>query len=86
MQCPVCYQQAENLTPNTLDGVVVGCSNCGDYRISGAAYLDLSRLDRGQRHAALKVAKAGNRAGWPIISPSCIAGTVELNGPQTVLS
>ena len=39
MQCPICSKEARNLTPNTLDGVVVGCDDCGDYRIAGADHI-----------------------------------------------
>ena len=52
MQCPICTRPAENLTPNTLDGVVVGCDHCGDYRVSGTAFYGLTRLAAHQRAAA----------------------------------
>src|SRR6476659_9908434 len=68
MQCPICTRPAENLTPNTLDGVVVGCDHCGDYRVSDTAFYGLTRLAAHQRAAALEVAKLGSRAGWPMIS------------------
>jgi len=73
MQCPICTRPAENLTPNTLDGVVVGCDHCGDYRVSGTAFYGLTRLAAHQRAAALEVAKLGSRAGWPMISEGCVA-------------
>jgi hypothetical protein len=72
MQCPVCSRPAENLTPNTLDGVVVGCDHCGDYRVSGTAFYDLTRLGADQRATALQVAKSGSRAGWPTINDRCV--------------
>ncbi len=72
MQCPVCGSQAENLTPNTLDGVVVGCQRCGHYRISGSAFHDFARLQSDKRVAALEAAKLTSRGGWPMISASCI--------------
>lgn len=73
MKCPVCFRPAENLTPNTLDGVVVGCSHCGDYRISGNAYYRLMQLESEERAAVLQIAKVASRAGWPTISNRCIA-------------
>jgi hypothetical protein len=67
MQCPVCRGQAENLTPNTLDGVVVSCGTCGDYRISGVAFYAFTRLQDEKRAAALAAAKTSTRSGWPTI-------------------
>ena len=67
MLCPVCSSKAQNLTPNTLDGVVVGCTQCGDYRISGGAFHDLMRLEQGKRAALLDAAKRASRHGWPLI-------------------
>jgi hypothetical protein len=72
MQCPVCCGQAQNLTPNTLDGVVVGCDHCGAYRISGSALHGLLNLKLDRRAAALEAAKLQSRSGWPMISVSCI--------------
>ena len=67
MQCPVCRGQAENLTPNTLDCVVVGCQRCGDYRVAGDALHPLMGLTPEKRAAVLKAAKAATRAGWPFV-------------------
>ena len=72
MQCPVCRGQAENLTPNTLEGVVVGCAQCGDYRIDGVAFHDFMRLHTDRRAAALQAAKLSTRGGWPMIGTSAI--------------
>jgi hypothetical protein len=72
MQCPVCRGRAENLTPNTLDGVVVGCTACGDYRIAGGAFYDFMRLQTEKRAAALEAAKLASRSGWPIIGASAM--------------
>jgi hypothetical protein len=72
MQCPVCYGQAENLTPNTMDGVVVGCHQCGDYRIAGVAFHDFMRLQSENRVAVLQAAKSASRSGWPMIAASTI--------------
>jgi hypothetical protein len=72
MQCPVCHGQAENLTPNTLDGVVVGCAECGDYRIAGGAFHELVRLQAEGRVAALQAAKGSSRSGWPMIGASAV--------------
>ena len=58
MQCPVCTRPAENLTPNTLDGVVVGCDHCGDYRVSGTAFYGLTR-----RCASARGGARGREAG-----------------------
>jgi hypothetical protein len=67
MQCPVCSRKAKNLTPNTLDGVVVGCGHCGDYRISGGGFHALMGLQVENRIAALKVAKLTSQGGWPLV-------------------
>lgn len=73
MQCPVCKGQAQNLTPNTMDGVVVGCGQCGDYRITGVAFHDFMRMQAEHRAAALQAAKLATRAGWPMINASAVA-------------
>jgi hypothetical protein len=75
MQCPVCSGKAENLTPNTLDGVVIGCERCGDYRVAGDALHPLMRLAPEKRAAVLTAAKAASRAGWPIVLVRSIRGT-----------
>jgi hypothetical protein len=67
MQCPVCLSQARNLTPLTLEGVVVGCDRCGDYRVDGDALHPLMGLTLERRAAALEAAKAASQAGWPIV-------------------
>jgi hypothetical protein len=72
MQCPVCASQAKNLTPNTLDGVVIGCDHCGEYRIASGAYYALTTLKPDLRVAALATAKRASKAGWPLINGSCI--------------
>jgi hypothetical protein len=71
MQCPVCTTQARNLTPNTLDGVVVGCAHCGEYRIAGGAFYALTTLLPDQRFEALATARRATKAGWPMINTSC---------------
>jgi hypothetical protein len=68
MQCPVCRAPAQNLTPNTLEGVVVGCPECGDYRISGVAFYDFMRLQSEQRAAMLAEARLASKGGWPLIA------------------
>jgi hypothetical protein len=72
MQCPVCCRPARNLTPNTLEGVVVGCDRCGDYRVAGDALHPLMRLALEQRIAALETAKGACQAGWPIVLPRTV--------------
>jgi hypothetical protein len=67
MQCPVCLEKAENLTPNTLQGVVVGCKQCGDYRISAVAFAGFMRLEADQKRAALAAARSSATHGWPMI-------------------
>jgi hypothetical protein len=74
MQCPVCSRSAENLTPNTLDGVVVGCDHCGSYRITGGAFHEFVGLERKERLAALEAAKLVSRGGWPLVSAGALAG------------
>lgn len=80
MQCPVCSRRAENLTPNTLDGVVVGCDHCGAYRVSGSAFHGLTRLQPEGRVAALQAAKVATRHGWPMITATCIAPARQVRG------
>jgi hypothetical protein len=85
MQCPICAGQARNLTPNTLDGVVVGCDHCGDYRIAGAAFYELTTLAADARAAALAAARLASSGGWPTISRGCIrasAGGGAGSGPR----
>ena len=72
MQCPVCRGEAQNLTPNTMDGVVVGCAQCGDYRITGVAFHSFMRLQTDKRAAALEAAKLTSHSGWPMISTTGI--------------
>lgn len=72
MQCPICSQEARNLTPNTLDGVVVGCDRCGDYRIAGSAFYELTTLRPDRRAAVLAAAKLASHSGWPMINASRI--------------
>jgi hypothetical protein len=68
MQCPVCSGKAENLTPNTMEGVVVRCTECGDYRISGGIFHAFARLQADERRAALADARQSARHGWPTIA------------------
>ena len=79
MQCPVCSRKARNLTPNTLDGVIVGCDTCGGYRISGGAYHELMRLKIENRAAALVSARLASRHGWPMIDGACVRSSVEVS-------
>ena len=72
MQCPVCFGEAKNLTPNTMDGVVVGCAQCGDYRIMDVAFHDFMRLQAEKRAAALAAAKQASHSGWPMITATAV--------------
>ena len=72
MQCPVCARDAQNLTPNTLDGVVVGCKACGSYRVAGGAFHGLMQLNAEARAAALHSAKLAAQYGWPMIDSACV--------------
>ena len=72
MQCPVCSRPAENLTPNTLDGVVVGCTHCGSYMIDGGAFHEFVGLEMRDRLRALEAARLGSRGGWPQVSANAI--------------
>ena len=72
MQCPVCRGEARNITPNTMDGVVVGCAQCGDYRIAGVAFHDFMRLQDEKRAAALQAAKLASHSGWPMINAAAV--------------
>lgn len=67
MQCPVCSRQAENLTPTTLPAIVLGCTECGSYRIAADAYHALAQLDASRRALALDHAKRTSRHGLPMI-------------------
>lgn len=73
MQCPVCSGKAENLTPNTMEGVVIGCTECGDYRISGGVFYAFTRLQADQRRAALADARQTARHGWPVIGNATLS-------------
>jgi hypothetical protein len=55
-----------------MDGVVVGCAECGDYRIAGGAFHELMRLQAESRVAALQAAKGATRSGWPMIGGGAI--------------
>jgi len=55
-----------------MDGVVVGCAQCGDYRIAGVAFHDFMRLQTDKRAAALQAAKLTSHSGWPMISAIAI--------------
>ncbi len=72
MQCPVCLEKAENLTPNTLQGVVVGCKQCGDYRISAVAFHGFMRLEADEKRAALAAARSTATYGWPMIGSAAV--------------
>jgi len=72
MQCPVCSRPAQNLTPNTLDGVVVGCTHCGSYRIHGGAFYEFVGLEMNKRLAALEAAKGSSQGGWPLVNANCL--------------
>lgn len=67
MQCPICSREAQNLTPNTLPNVVLGCTDCGEYRISGEAYAHFAGLAPTLRAEALTRAKRATRHGLPMI-------------------
>lgn len=72
MQCPVCAAPARNLTPDTCDGVVVGCPRCGDYQIAGTVFNKLLRLHMENRAAALEKAKRQTSPGArPTIGSTC---------------
>jgi hypothetical protein len=73
MQCPVCSGKAENLTPNTMEGVVVGCTECGDYRISGGVFYAFTRMQADQRRAALADARLTAKHGWPVIGNTSLS-------------
>ena len=59
---PRVHGQAQNLTPNPMDGVVGGCDQCGEYRIAGGAVHDFMRLQADARVAALETAKGAARS------------------------
>jgi hypothetical protein len=60
------------LTPNTLDGVVVGCDHCGSYRILGGTFHAFVSLEMTQRLAALEAAKLASQGGWPLVNNRCL--------------
>ena len=72
MLCPVCSHKAQNITPATMEGVVISCENCGGYRISGGAYHELMRLQLERRGAALESARRVSPHGWPMIDSACV--------------
>ena len=72
MQCPVCCTPANNLTPATYDGVVVGCRSCGEYQVTATVFNKLLRLNVEARTDALERAKRLTVVGArPTISTSC---------------
>jgi hypothetical protein len=81
MQCPVCRGQARNLTPNTLDGVVVGCDRCGDYRVAGDALHALMGLAPEKRAQVLEAAKAASQAGWPYVMARSVRSAARPSQP-----
>lgn len=72
MQCPVCSGKADNLTPSTMEGVVIACTECGDYRISGGVFYEFTRLQADQRRAALANARQVSKHGWPMIGSASL--------------
>ena len=73
MQCPICLREAENLTPATLAHVVLGCTECGPYRISGVDYERFFRLPPDLRAQALARAKSATRFGLPMIDAGALS-------------
>jgi hypothetical protein len=55
-----------------MDGVVVGCGQCGNYRITGVAFHEFARMQQERRQAALQAAKAMSQSGWPMIGTSAV--------------
>jgi len=72
MDCPVCASKATDFTPPTYDGLVIGCSRCGKYRIMRAALADLRRSRIEDRKAALGHARSFASKSWPTISKACL--------------
>ena len=72
MDCPVCASEATNLTPPTYDGLVIGCSLCGKYRIMRSALADLRSSRIEDRKAALGHARSFASKSWPTLSRACL--------------
>jgi hypothetical protein len=69
----MCTAQAKNLTPNTYDGVVIGCPRCGDYQITGTVFDQLLRLAVAERTKALQRAiERASPGARPTISTTCL--------------
>ena len=73
MQCPVCSGKAENLTPNTMEGVVVGCTNAATTGSRAGVFYAFTRLQADQRRAALADARQTARHGWPVIGSASLS-------------
>lgn len=73
MQCAVCAAPAESLTPVDFDGVIVRCTHCGDYEVSGTVSDKFLRLGLHERAVALEKAKALATTGTrPAITMDCL--------------
>jgi hypothetical protein len=72
LDCPICCAQAQNLTPPTYGGLVIGCDRCGTYRIMKSAVPAVRKLKAEKRLDALKRAKTLiSSRGWPTINSGC---------------
>ena len=56
--CPICNSNAEISSPGGLDGEVVSCLRCGDFKISRTAIVNL------RRHLADDERIIANASGW----------------------
>src|SRR5262245_10059815 len=57
MDCPVCFNDAKDVSPSTYRGLVVECPRCGLYRLTRGAIAGLVSLNAQERMAALRIAK-----------------------------
>ena len=69
MACPVCDRGgAENRTPPDFDGLIVRCSPCGGYTITGSVMGRFARLDAEQRREVFdKARRLAQPDGHPVI-------------------
>jgi hypothetical protein len=74
MKCPVCEQEAKDITSRSFDGIAVRCAACGDFEISNTLVATgiFAALDRPMRIGTLENAKCAVVPGkLPFIRSFC---------------
>jgi len=59
ISCPICEEEAEDITLKTFDGITIRCKSCGDFDISDSVWAPgaLAGKNFEQRIAALNNAR-----------------------------